>query len=135
MVVTAIMLVVLEHWWVRAGVTLLTAPVLLMILYGMAEVMQPKSIGEASLAFAGPVIVHWGVVPATGLLKLLLRQRAGLSNRTLIEAQRAHFAPAIDALTTARDEIDLVDRWRMESARAVARFLDGALHDQPDDQP
>lgn len=73
MLVTTVVLVVLEHWWVRAVVTLLTAPVLLMVLYGMAEVMQPKSIGEASLAFVGPVIVHWGVVPATGLLKLLVR--------------------------------------------------------------
>jgi hypothetical protein len=46
-------------------------------------------------------------------------------------AQRAHFADAIDALTTDRGDIDVVGRWRMESARAVARFLDGAVGELP----
>ena len=76
-------------------------------------------------------VAHLRDVRTELLLKLLLRERAGLSNRALIEAQRAHFEPTIDALTTDRGETDVVDRWRMESARAVARFLDGALGDPP----
>lgn len=65
------------------------------------------------------------------LLKLVLRERAGLSTRPLLEAQRSHFAAAIGALTTGSADTDVVGRWRMESARAVARFLDGALDDVP----
>ena len=65
------------------------------------------------------------------LLKLVLRERAGLPTRPLLVAQRAHFADAIDALTTDRGDIDVVARWRMESARAVARFLDGAVGELP----
>jgi PadR family transcriptional regulator AphA len=65
------------------------------------------------------------------LLKLVLRDRAGLSNRPLLETQRAHFADAIEALTSDRGDLDVVARWRMESARAVARFLDGALGERP----
>ena len=38
------------------------------------------------------------------------------------------FEPAIDALTSTHRDDDLVDLWRRESARAVRRFLDQALH-------
>jgi len=62
------------------------------------------------------------------LVKLTLRERAGLDNAELLAAQQAVFAPAIDGLTSAADDDDLVDLWRRESARAVRRFLDQALH-------
>lgn len=62
------------------------------------------------------------------LLKLTFLQRAGRDVRPLLAAQRELFAPAIDALTTADATDDLVDLWRRESARAVRRFLDDALH-------
>jgi len=62
------------------------------------------------------------------LVKLALRERAGLSNRTLIATQQEHFADTIDALTTGAGNGDLVDMWRRESARAVRRFLDEALN-------
>jgi PadR family transcriptional regulator AphA len=61
------------------------------------------------------------------LLKLVLRERAGIANEPLLAAQREHFAPAIAALTSGRRNLDVVDRWRLESARAVERFLRGAL--------
>ena len=63
------------------------------------------------------------------LLKLVLRHRAGIANQPLLRAQRELFGPAIAGLTTGHRELDVVDRWRMESARAVQRFLDGALGD------
>jgi hypothetical protein len=83
LVITSVLLVVLPHWWLRALVTLLTAPVLLFAMMGIAEVLEPKSIGEASLAYLGPVMFHWGVVPATGLLKLIVArgQAPGTGNR------------------------------------------------------
>lgn len=66
------------------------------------------------------------------LVKLLLRQRAGLDNQPLLTAQELLFGPAIDALTSTRPGGDLVDLWRRESARAVRRFLEQARH--PSDQ-
>ena len=41
---------------------------------------------------------------------------------------RQLFDPTIDALTSTHPDDDLVDLWRRESARAVRRFLDQALH-------
>jgi PadR family transcriptional regulator AphA len=62
------------------------------------------------------------------LLKLFLRERGGLDNAELLATQQLLFAPKIDALTSAGPGDDLVDVWRRESARAVRRFLDQALH-------
>jgi molybdopterin-binding protein len=62
------------------------------------------------------------------LVKLALRQRAGLDNGPLLDAQQLVFEPAIDVLTSTRPDDDLVDLWRRESARAVRRFLEQALH-------
>lgn len=73
-------------------------------------------------------IEHLRDVRTELLVKLALRERAGMPNRPLILNQQAHFADTIDALTTTADDEDLVDVWRRESARAVRRFLDEALH-------
>ena len=62
------------------------------------------------------------------LVKLFLRDRAGLDNEQLLARQAELFEPAIDALTSTHRDDDLVDLWRRESARAVRRFLDQALH-------
>jgi molybdopterin-binding protein len=62
------------------------------------------------------------------LVKLRLRERAGLDTTDLLAAQRELFEPAIDALTSTAADDDLVDLWRRESARAVRRFLDQALY-------
>jgi PadR family transcriptional regulator AphA len=62
------------------------------------------------------------------LLKLALRERAGLDNESLLAAQQEVFEPTIDVLTSTRRDADLIDLWRRESARAVRRFLDEALH-------
>jgi molybdopterin-binding protein len=62
------------------------------------------------------------------LIKLALRERAGLDNESLLAAQQEVFEPTIDVLTSTRRDADLIDLWRRESARAVRRFLDEALH-------
>lgn len=62
------------------------------------------------------------------LVKLFLRDRAGLDSADLLAAQQQLLAPTINALTSTSAEDDFVDVWRRESARAVRRFLDEALH-------
>jgi len=61
------------------------------------------------------------------LVKLALRERAGLETRTLLTVQQEALQPAIDALTTTEGD-GLVELWRRENARAVRRFLDEAIH-------
>jgi molybdopterin-binding protein len=62
------------------------------------------------------------------LVKLFLRQRIGMDNQQLLAAQQETFDPTIDVLTSCAADDDLVDLWRRESARAVRRFLEQALH-------
>ena len=57
------------------------------------------------------------------LLKLALRIRSGIETTELVKNQQRQLAPAIAALTRC-EPVDVVDRWRQESARAVQRFLD-----------
>lgn len=60
------------------------------------------------------------------LVKILLRDRAGLSIEPLLRAQLEAFGPAIDTLTAGPDG-DIVNLWRREHARAVRRFLQQAI--------
>jgi PadR family transcriptional regulator AphA len=62
------------------------------------------------------------------LIKLTLRERAGLETRALLTAQQEAFQPTIDALASAGEGDGLVELWRRENARAVRRFLDEAIH-------
>jgi PadR family transcriptional regulator AphA len=62
------------------------------------------------------------------LIKLALRQRAGLETGTLLAAQQKAIEPTIDALITATESDGFVDLWRRENARAVRRFLEAAIH-------
>jgi molybdopterin-binding protein len=72
-------------------------------------------------------VQHLREVRTELLVKLALRDRAGLENHALLNAQQVLFEPVIDALTST-DDGDLVDVWRRESARAVRRFLEHALN-------
>ena len=73
-------------------------------------------------------VQHLREVRTELLIKLALRERAGLDNEALLASQQEVFAPAIEVLTSSHGEDDLVDLWRRESARAVRRFLDQALN-------
>jgi molybdopterin-binding protein len=85
------------------------------------------------------LVTHWLDEPVQHLrdvrtellVKLALRDRAGLDNERLLVAQQEVFEPTITTLTSGKDDGDLVDVWRRESARAVRRFLDQALHPVP----
>ena len=56
------------------------------------------------------------------LIKLALRERAGLPIGPIVDAQLVRLRPAIDALTST-EPVDPVERWRRESAIAAGRFL------------
>ncbi|MGH9271067.1 MAG: TOBE domain-containing protein, partial [Ilumatobacteraceae bacterium] len=94
----------------------------------------PAGRRRAKRWLAAPV-EHLRDVRTELLVKLALRQRAGLGSAELLEAQQHAFAGAIDALTTRHPDADLVDLWRRESARSVQRFLalaGPAANDAPD---
>lgn len=57
------------------------------------------------------------------LLKLTLRQRAGIPIEPLLDAQEAVLGATLDALTKREIGDDLVALWRQENARAARRFL------------
>ena len=76
-------------------------------------------------------VEHLRDVRTVLLLKLLLRERAGLDNHALLTAQHAQFADTIDNLSSTSPDDDVVDVWRRESARAVRRFLERALEPLP----
>jgi PadR family transcriptional regulator AphA len=64
------------------------------------------------------------------LLKLVLCERHGVDPRPLVVNQQDIFRSHLAALDIPDDgPVDPVDRWRHESAQAVARFLDGLLSD------
>jgi PadR family transcriptional regulator AphA len=73
---------------------------------------------------------HLREVRAELVLKLVLCARHGIDHRPLVVRQQEVFRPHLAALELpAAAPVDPVDRWRHESAQAVARFLDGLLSD------
>ena len=96
-------------------------------------VLAPTAAGRrASRRWLDTPVPHLRDVRTELLVKLVLRRRAGLDNDALLVAQRLVFEPAIEVLTSSRQDEDLVDLWRRESARAVRRFLDEARHPSGD---
>ena len=92
-------------------------------------ILAPTPAGRRSAKrWLDTPVEHLRDVRTELLVKLHLRRRAGLDNQALLAVQRQLFEPAIDILTSTRADDDLVDLWRRESARAVRRFLDQALH-------
>jgi PadR family transcriptional regulator AphA len=78
-------------------------------------------------AWLGAPVEHLREVRTELLLKLALRERAGLDVEPLLREQQDHFEDRIHSLTAAASPRDLVSLWRRESARAVRRFLAEAL--------
>jgi molybdopterin-binding protein len=72
-------------------------------------------------------VEHLREVRTELLLKLTLRERAGLDVEPLLREQQRHFEDRISSLTTGASPRDLVGLWRRESARAVRRFLAEAM--------
>jgi hypothetical protein len=59
-------------WWRRAILTLLMGPVVMTGLFLIAEAFQKDIIGQGSLAFLGPLMWSWAVIPVTGLIRLVI---------------------------------------------------------------
>ena len=92
------------------------------------SLLSATSVGRHIVReWLGTPVEHLRDVRTELLVKLTLRTRIGVSNESLLVAQQASFAPAIDTLTT-RNDTDIVDLWRREHARAVRRFLNEAIH-------
>ena len=91
-------------------------------------VLAPTAAGRrASKAWLDQPVAHLRDIRTELLLKLSLRQRVGLPNAPLLEAQIAALEPAVESLVARPTETDLIARWRYESASAARRFLEGAL--------
>jgi molybdopterin-binding protein len=92
-------------------------------------ILAPTPAGRrVAKAWLAAPVEHLRDVRTELLVKLFLRQQAGLDNEPLLAAQQEKFAPTIDVLTSSDVDDDVVDLWRRESARAVRRFLDQARH-------
>ena len=90
--------------------------------------LEPTPAGRRrAAAWLDEPVEHLRDVRTELLVKLWLREQAGLDSRPLLERQEAAFADRIGGLVTARPGDDVVDLWRRESARAVRRFLADAL--------
>jgi molybdopterin-binding protein len=98
--------------------------------------VTPRGKRVAAEWLAAPV-EHLREVRTDLLLKLALRERAGLDVEELLTAQERAFDDRITSLTTGTPAPDLVTLWRRESARAVRRFLTAARRGAlvPDDPP
>jgi PadR family transcriptional regulator AphA len=74
-------------------------------------------------------VEHVREVRSQLLLKLALLHRSGRDPATLVDRQRETIAAVVVGLTARAREADgfdaVVARWRLESARAVQRFLAG----------
>jgi DNA-binding PadR family transcriptional regulator len=84
---------------------------------------------EALRAWLWQPVEHLRDFRSLFMLKLALLHRAGEEPRRLLDAQRRRLAPIVAALEERARTDDGFDRalatWRMESARAAVRFLDG----------
>jgi PadR family transcriptional regulator AphA len=90
--------------------------------------LAPTAEGRrASRRWLETPVEHVRDVRTELLMKLALRERAGLDTRPLLVAQRAVLEPTIEVLASATADNGLVELWRREQARAVRRFLDEAL--------
>ena len=69
-------------------------------------------------------VAHIRDVRTELLVKLMLRERAGLDSTQFIRIQTDRLLPVVQALTSD-DPRDVVDAWRSAAASSVMGFLDG----------
>jgi len=87
--------------------------------------LRLTSSGRAELAaWIDAPVDHIRDVRTELLLKLLLRERAGLDARALAIAQRDHLSATFAVNAAAGDDGDIVSLWRRENTAGVWRFLD-----------
>ncbi len=90
---------------------------------------------EALARWLAEPVDHMRDVRSLLLLKLVLIERAGLDSRPLLEAQLALTLPAIATLEARlRRSVgteNVFVRFRLESTRSVAHFIESMLEDPP----
>ena len=88
-------------------------------------VLSPTAAGRRrTKVWLSEPVGHVRDVRTELLVKLILRERAGLDNRGFVGLQHDRLAPVLGLLSSNKSN-DPVDRWRAESARATMRFLEG----------
>jgi PadR family transcriptional regulator AphA len=86
-------------------------------------IISPTAQGKRlSALWLNQPVSHLRDVRTELVVKIMLRQRAGLDIKQFIEAQREAFAPVLAVIDTTRPTTP-VDMWRAESASAVKRYL------------
>jgi len=90
---------------------------------------------EALAEWLAVPVEHVRDVRSLLLLKLVLIDRASLDREPLLNAQRGHVVPAIEALEKRLAESNgseaIFVRFRLESTKAVLDFIDGLLAEHP----
>jgi DNA-binding PadR family transcriptional regulator len=103
---------------------------------GLVKRAQPKDGGGADKVIISPTakgkshttawlnqpVEHLRDVRTELVVKMMLRERAGLSAQSFLTAQHEAFAPLLRAIESSPAQTP-VDMWRRESASAVKRFL------------
>jgi DNA-binding PadR family transcriptional regulator len=103
---------------------------------GPRTILRPTRRGRALLrAWLQQPVPHLRDVRGELLLKLVLCDAVGVDSHPLVATQRAEFAPMVQSLAAAgrgrAGRVDPVAVWRLESSRAVLRFLDRLLAPPP----
>jgi DNA-binding PadR family transcriptional regulator len=86
-------------------------------------IISPTAKGKAHItAWLDQPVGHLRDVRTELVVKMMLRERAGLSAQSFLTAQQEAFAPLLRAIESSPARTP-VDMWRRESASAVKRFL------------
>jgi PadR family transcriptional regulator AphA len=90
---------------------------------GDKVIISPTAKGKAhAQQWLEEPVAHLRDVRTELVVKIMLRERAGLSLLKFIEIQRETFIPLIQAIENSPADTP-VDMWRRESASAVKRYL------------
>jgi PadR family transcriptional regulator AphA len=86
-------------------------------------IISPTAQGKRlSALWLNQPVSHLRDVRTELVVKIMLRQRAGLDIKRFIDAQRDAFASVLSVIEATRPTTP-VDMWRAESASAVKRYL------------
>jgi DNA-binding PadR family transcriptional regulator len=86
-------------------------------------IISPTAQGKRlSALWLNEPVEHLRDVRTELVVKIMLRQRAGLDIKEFIDNQREAFAPVLSVIEATRPTTP-VDMWRAESASAVKRYL------------
>ncbi len=90
---------------------------------GDKVIISPTAKGKAHvIAWLDEPVAHLRDVRTELVVKMMLRERAGLPAKKFLNDQQATFAPLLRAIESS-PAVTPVDMWRRESASSVKRFL------------